>query len=174
MKTHKVLVRPYDIEGRNKIYSDNNYFELQKDLSRALNQAMQDNLLQSEAKILCEAIKRFDRITNAFASDYPAIINSNSCAVAMDSKQYYANEGMIQIVTSVPILNQFIQFATFKRDFWIQRNNRMVDKILDWNKLLRPRTILVLCGFEHKTYLSNSLNKQSLKDTFKLKEYWTF
>jgi len=92
----------------------------------------------------------------------------------MDSKQYYANEGMIQIVTSVPVLNQFIQFATFKRDFWIKRNNIMVDKILYWNKLLRPQTILVLCGFEHKTYISNSLNNQSVKDNFKLKDYWTF
>jgi hypothetical protein len=174
LKSYKVLVRPYDIEGRNKIYNDNNYFKQQKELSKALNKAKQEDLMQGEARILLDAVKRFDNITDAFATDYPNVINSSACSVTMDSKQYYANEGLIKIVTSVPILNQFVKFATFKRDFWIKRNNTMVTKILFWKKLLQPKTILVICGFEHKYYLSNSLKNLSEKNYYKIKEYWTF
>jgi hypothetical protein len=173
LKYYKVQVRPYDIEGRNKTYNENRYFELQKELSKALNKARQEDLIQGEARILLNAIDRFDNITAAYASDYPDVINSSACSVAMESKQYYANEGMIRIVTSVPILNQFVKFVTFKRDFWIKRNDTMVSKILYWNKLIQPKTILVICGFEHKYYLSNSLKNLSEKN-YKVKEYRTF
>jgi hypothetical protein len=173
-ESHKVLIRPYDLEGRNKIYSDNNYFEQQQELSKALIQATQDDQIQGESKILLDAIFRFDQITHAFASDYPNVINSNSCIVAMDSKQYYANDGMVKIVASVPILNHFIRFTTFKRDFWLKRNEAMVNKILYWNKNFHSKTILVLCGFEHKAYISASLSNQNSNNNFKIKEYWSF
>jgi hypothetical protein len=174
MNSNKVMIRPYEIEGRNKIYQDNKYFEQQKELSKALNQATRHNLIQGESKLLFEAIIRFDDITQAFASDFPNVINSYSCSVVMDSKQYYANEGMIKIVASIPSLNQFISFATFKRDFWVKRNETMVKKIIGWKNLLQPKIILILCGFEHKYYLINSLKNQSIANNFKLREYWTF
>jgi hypothetical protein len=174
VNSDKVMIRPYEIEGRNKIYQDNKYFEQQKELSKALNQATRHNLIQGESKLLLEAIIRFDEITQAFASDFPNVINSYSCSVAMDSKQYYANEGMIKIVASMPSLNQFISFATFKRDFWVKRNDTMVKKIIGWNNLLQPKIILILCGFEHKYYLINSLKNQNTANNFKLREYWTF
>lgn len=173
-KSHSILVRPYDIEGRNKIYQDNNYFRQQRELSNALNKAYQDSLLKGEPLILLEAMSRFDEITQSFASDSPEVFNSSSCMKAMESKQYYANEGMVKIVTSVPSLNPFVKFAIFKRDFWKRRNEVMVDKILNWNKSLHPKTVLVLCGFEHKYYLFNGLMKHCNDDNFKLQEYWNY
>jgi hypothetical protein len=104
----------------------------------------------------------------------PEVINSDPCDVAMESKQHYGNDGMFTIVTSVPTLRQFAEFATFKRDFWIARNDAMVANILHWVKALRPGTILVLCGFEHRYYLRNALRKRSPLDAFMLREYWTY
>ena len=173
-KSRAVLVRPYDIEGRNKIYQVNNYFGQQRELSKSLNNARKDSLLHGEPMVLLDAMTRFDGITQSFASGSPEIFNSASCMKVMESKQYYANEGMVKIVSSVPFLNPFIKFANFKRDFWIQRNEVMVNKILKWNKSLHPKTILVLCGFEHKYFLYDGLLKRCNADIFKLKEYWEY
>jgi hypothetical protein len=173
-KTHEVPIRPYDIEGRNKIYQQHNYFRLQQDLSRALDRAAEDSLLHGEAAMLLDAIVRFDGIGRAFGLETPEVINSDPCDVAMESKQYYGNDGMFSIVTSVPALRQFAEFATFKRDFWIVRNDAMMTDILRWAKLLHPKTVLVLCGFEHRYYLRNALKMQSTRDKFLLRDFWTY
>jgi hypothetical protein len=173
-KTHNILLRPYDIEGRNKIYSDNKYFEQQKELSKSLNKAIQDSLLPKESIILLDAIQRFDQISYSFSSEFPNVVNSTACNVSMEAKQYFANEGMIKIVASVSDLKQFTKFAIFKRDFWIKRNDAMINNILNWQKVLHPKTILVLCGFEHKYYLFNTITKHCTSENFKIKEYWTY
>jgi hypothetical protein len=164
-------IRPYDIEGRNQIYQNHNYFKLQKDLSKALNQADQDSLLQRESALWLEAMDRFDRIGRSFGSASPEVINSDACDIAMESKQYYAGEGMVKIVSSIPALKQFTEFATFKRDFWITRNEAMVTNILDWVGRLHPKTILVLCGFEHRYYLRKVLNERRAQEAIIIKDY---
>lgn len=45
-ETHKVLIRPYEIEGRNKIYENNNFFEQQKELSKVLNELNKNDQIQ--------------------------------------------------------------------------------------------------------------------------------
>jgi hypothetical protein len=168
------MIRPYDIEGRNKIYSDHNYIERQRELSKALNQADKDNQIQGESAILLEVIDHFDQIGRAFGSESPIVINSKPCFVAMEAKQFYANDGLVKIVNSVPVLKEFSEFVTFKRNFWITRNEVMTDNILKWSKLLHQGTIIVLCGFEHSYYLRNKLNNPNLSDIVTLREYWTY
>jgi hypothetical protein len=168
------MIRPYDIEGRNKIYSDHNYFERQKEFNKALNQADKDNQIQGESALLLEVIDHFDQIGRAYGSESPSVINSNPCFVAMEAKQFYANDGLVKIVNSVPVLKQFTEFVTFKRDFWITRNEAMTDNILKWTKLLHPGTIIVLCGFEHSYYLRMALKRRNLSDAYSLREYWTY
>jgi hypothetical protein len=169
-----VPIRPYDIEGRNKIYEKQNYFKLQKDLSAELNRAVQDSLLDSKSYILLDAVYRFDDIAKSFYSESPGVINSSACDVAIESKNYYDGEGMLQIVSSVPALSGFIEFCKFKRDFWISRNNTMVKKITMWKNQLHPKTILVLCGFEHRYYLRNGLEKLSSQESIKIKDYQSY
>jgi hypothetical protein len=172
LQTRRVAIRPYDIEGRNGIYKRHNYFQRQQDLSKALDKADKNGLLRGEAAFLLDAIVRFDGITRAFASERPEVINSTSCDIAMESKQHYANDGMVEIVQSVSTLTEFTEFVKFKRDFWIARNEAMVVKILQWIKLVHPKTVLVLCGFEHRYYLRNALKKRTSLEAFILKDYW--
>jgi hypothetical protein len=174
LQSRPIPVRPYDIEGRNQIYEQHNYFKLQRDLSSALNAAERDSLLGSKAAFLLDAIIRFDDIGAGFGSERPEVINSTACDVAMESKQYYAGEGMVQIVTSVPSLTRFKEFCKFKRDFWIKRNNAMVDNIVSWIKQFRGKTVLVLCGYEHRYFLRMGLKKQAGSETIILKDYWSF
>lgn len=174
LETRPVPVRPYDIEGRNRIYQEHNYFNLQREFGSALNVAERDNLLDTKAAFLLDAITRFDDIGSGFGSERPEVINSAACDVAMESKQYYAGEGMVQIVVSAPSLSQFEDFCKFRRDFWIKRNDAMVDNILSWTKQLRGKTVLVLCGYEHRYYLRKSLKKRGASDAIILKDYWAY
>jgi hypothetical protein len=173
-QAHAIPLRPYDIEGRNKIYEQHNYFNLQRDLSRALDQALKDSLLGDGAIMLLDAIIRFDDIGHTFGSERAEIINSAACDIAMESKQYYAGTGMMQIVASVPSLRQFSEFCKFKRDFWITRNDEMAKSIVHWANLFRPKTVVVLCGFEHRYYLRSALDKLRANNAFNLREYWTY
>jgi hypothetical protein len=174
LESNPVPIRPYDIEGRNQIYAQHDYFKLQRDLSSALNAAEAANLLDGNARFLFDAIRRFDKIGAGFGSERPEVINSTACDVAMESKQYYAGEGMVHIVSSVQSLGQFVGFCKFRRDFWADRNEAMLKNILSLTKLLRARTIVVLCGYEHRYYLRNGLTKQAESQAIRLKEYWDF
>jgi len=173
-QSHPVPIRPYDIAGRNRTYEQHNYFTLQRELSSALNSAEHDSLLGPRAASLLDAIRRFDLIGREIGSDRPEVINSNAVDAVMENKQYYGGEGMAQIVESVPALARFADFAEFKRDFWTIRNDAMVYNITARVKEFQVRTVLVLCGYEHRYYLRAALNKRSGAGRFILKEYWAY
>lgn len=173
-KDHPVPVRPYEIEGRNKIYQAHDYFNLQRELSKALNIASQDSLLVPEAGVLLDAIIRFDEIAYSLSLDRPMIFNSESSDKAMESKQYYDGEGLTRIVALTPSLAKYSEFCKFKHDFWITRNDAMVSHIMSRVSEFHPKTMLVLCGFEHRYYLRNALMKQSRNNSFLLREYWLY
>jgi len=174
VKDHPVPVRPYEIEGRNRIYQEHDYFRLQKELSASLNKAANDSLLVPEARTLLDAIIRFDEIAYAVSLDWPVVFNSEACDKAMESKQYYGGEGLARIVALTPSLAKFSEFCKFKHDFWITRNNAMVDHIIARIKEFHPKTVMVICGFEHRYYLRNCLKEKSSKEAILLKEYWTY
>ena len=174
IKDHPVPVRPYEIEGRNRIYEEHDYFRLQKELSASLKNAVKDSLLVPEAKTLLDAIKRFDQISSALSLDRPEVFNSETCDNAMESKQYYGGEGLARIVALTPSLTKFSEFCKFKHNFWIRRNNTMVDNIIKRVSEFHPKTLLVICGFEHRYYLRNGLREKSLKEAILLKEYWAY
>ena len=174
VKDHPVPVRPYEIEGRNRIYEEHDYFSLQKELSASLNKAVKDSLLVPEAKSLLDAVKRFDEIAYAVSIARPEVFNSEACDKAMESKQYYGGEGLARIIALTPSLAKFSEFCKFKHDFWITRNNAMVDHIISRVKEFHPKTVLVICGFEHRYYLRNGLREKCFREAIKLKEYWAY
>ncbi len=174
LQDHAIPIRPYDIEGRNKIYEQHGFFKLQRDLSAALNSAEKDSLLSNEASLFLDAIVRFDRIGAEFGSERPEVINSQACDAAMESKQYYAGEGMVRIITSVPVLARFADIARFRRDFWIARNDAMVNNIIASVKTFPGKTALVLCGYEHRYYLREALEERAKNGGFVVREFWSY
>jgi len=92
----------------------------------------------------------------------------------MESKQYYAGDGLARIVALTPALTKFSEFCKFKHDFWITRNNTMIDNIMKRVYEFRPKTVLVICGFEHRYYLRNGLREKSSKEAILLKDYMAY
>jgi hypothetical protein len=168
------LLRPYDIESRNKIYEKNNYFNLQKELSKALSKADNDSLLNSEAKNLLIVIRSFGSISSSFSEEKPEVFNSSACDVSMGLKHYYDSEGLLLIVRSTPFLKEYINFCNWKSDFWRIRNDKMAENILNWCKVFKGKTIVVLCGFEHRYYLLDILKNKIKEESYLLKDFTSY
>jgi hypothetical protein len=140
----------------------------------ALSTAERDSLLDMKGTFLLDVIIRFDDIGAGFGSERPEVINSAACDAAMESKQYYAGEGMVQLAASVTSLVKYGAFCRFKRDCWIKRNGAMLDNILNWVKIVPARTVLVLCGYQHRYHLRNALTKRAGQDAIILKKYRSY
>lgn len=173
-RRHQVTVRPYDIEGRNRIYQEHDYFAQQRKFSSALNAADKTHALDATSQALLGAVDRFDAISAAIGAERPEVINSAASDVAMAHKHYYGDEGLLQIARNTAALRAFETFCTFNRDFWTQRNEAMAAHIQHWTELLHPKVELVLGGYEHRYFLRQRLTAYATSHAVRLRDYWEF
>jgi hypothetical protein len=168
-----VPLRPYDIEGRNRIYEQRHYFELQKELSEALGDLARQNKLGPEAKILFEEVAAAGRIVDALAQDRPEVINSTGCDAAIEHKHKSLSH-IRKIIELTPSLARFADHAQFTAEFWDKRNTTMAANILDQAKDFSGGRVVVLCGFEHRYYLRRLLKAAESKPGISLREFWSY
>ena len=90
--------------------------------------------------------------TYQFDSDYDLLVRSKK-----ESKQTPA----------------FVQWKYTFSNFWITRNDAMVGHIIAWARSSPGKTVLVLCGFEHRYYLRNALDGRARSEGIAVREYWT-
>lgn len=164
-------LRPYDIEGRNKFYQEQNYFSTELNLYRTLNKLYKSGRLLPEAKLYYEAQIAMAAIRDACLSQTPEIINSTVCDVAVEKKQFYGFKGMKKIIAQTADLKEFEQFSELADNFWIKRNDAMVENIINRITELKPERAVVLCGFEHRYYLRKKLIGRSNEENFIIREY---
>lgn len=168
-----VPVRPYDIEGRNQIYQDHHYFSLQREFYKALNNFYRQDQFGPEARSLYEEVMASLQIVQTFADAKPEIINSALCDAAIHQKyeKYYSN--VRRIIELTPSLAEFMEYAKFDEEFWIQRNDAMVRNIVNQVKYFPGMRMVVICGFEHRYYLLGLLKPLEATFGFSLREYWS-
>jgi len=167
-------LRPYDIEYRNEIYAKNNYFNLQKQFSEALSKASDNKLLNEEAGRILQSVDAFGKMSSAYSMDKPDIFNSLSCDTAMSLKHKIDSEGLQRIVELTPSLKEFDSFIKFKNDFWVKRNNRMIENICMWTDSWPGKTIVVLCGFEHRYLLIDGIKNKMKDSKVKIRDYQSY
>jgi len=169
-----VKLRPYDIEGRNKFYQDNDYFGREVRLNQQIARMSEAGQLPSEAKQQFEALKALSAVRDSCGAESPAVMNSPHCDLAVERKQHYAFKGIAKIVELTPSLHEFKPFWSIADDFWARRNEAMVTNIIRFSKELKAMKVLVLVGFEHRYYLRKRLAEQAPKEGFVVKEYWEY
>ena len=167
----KVPLLAYDLEGRNQIYKDRHYFELQKQFSEDVESLSGEDKLGTEARLLLEGIVALDNMRDAFGADRPEVVNSASCDAVMERKQTYDHAGVRKIIDLTPALSRFKEFARFDEEFWDERNQTMARNILNRIKDFSGKRVVVLCGFEHRYYLVRLLRANESKLSFRLREY---
>jgi hypothetical protein len=166
-----IKLLPYDIEGRNKFYQQNDYFGREVRLNQEVSRLHAAGQLSPEARALVEALRSTAAVRDACGMERPEVINSVACDVAIEQKQRYAFKGLGEVIRLTPALEEMSAFAALADDFWIRRNEAMARNIVQHVRVLHPKRVVVLAGYEHRYYLRKQLSALATTDGFTLREY---
>jgi hypothetical protein len=166
-----VVVLPYDIAGRNQIYRAFRYFEREKEFLALLNTLYREDGLAPEAKLLYEQVLSDLRVRDALAQGRLELFNSVNCDLAVERKHERYTKNTKRIIELTPALARFAEYVEFYAEFWELRNRTMVRNILRHSKEFPGRVVVVLCGFEHRYYLTHHL-KAAEATGIDLREFW--
>ena len=167
-----VRAQPFDIEGRNRFFQEKDYFRKQAALLAKISSLYEENKLSPEAAGLIETLSAFSQIIDKFALDRPEVFNSAASDAVVERDHQYLYDGIRKIVALTPALKDFSSFWSETSEFWIRRNDAMVQNILGYVKQNPGKRIVVICGFEHRYYLRRELAKQEKSLGFVQREYW--
>jgi hypothetical protein len=165
---------PYDIEGRNRIYQQQDYFARQRRLSETIGQLDGRGTLVPEAKGLLRELDDLSAIRDAIGADRAVVINSAASDTAIRQKQEYSYAGLRRIIELTPGLGEFVDFWRWAGEFWIRRNETMHATIVRIAARFPGRRIVVLCGYEHRYYLRSLLRPDDSAGSLRLREYWDY
>ena len=165
-------LRPYDIEGRNAFFQENDYFTKERKLDQEVRRLHDAGQLSPEADQLFQGLLALSAVRDACGGEGPEVLNSAPCDTAIEKKHVYGFQGLRKIVALTPALKGMAPFASLADAFWVRRNAAMVSNVVRLTKELRPRRALVLAGFEHRGILRQQLVEQAAKDGFVLREFW--
>lgn len=165
--------RPYDIEGRNQYYRDTGYFEKEEGFMAGLRELYANGSVSEFHRSKLDELTNAFNLRDAFGVECPRIINS----AASDAVLSYKHDVMRNVFS---ILSQQIEELSTYRDFivesnqyWIRRNTVMAENVLNWAmELPETRSIVVVCGFEHRHILRKHLGKTGHQVGLSLSEYW--
>jgi hypothetical protein len=169
-----IPVLPYDIEGRNKIYADHHYFELERDFIAAVRKLYEQNSLQPVSRALYAEVLAHLSARDGCAGEGPEVINSAKCDEIEQRKLGKTFPNFRKIIALTPSLAAFAEYAKFADDFWQVRNEAMADNVVNHARKYAGKRIAVLCGFEHRGYLRHLLKEREAKSDIVLKEYWDY
>lgn len=164
-------LRPFDIEGRNRFYQEQDYFNREAKLNREVARLYAAEQLSTEARLLFESLLSLSAVRDACGAERPEVINSTPCDTAVEKKHYYAFKGLGRVIELTPALKESAPFWALAEEFWARRNAAMVGNILTLSKELRPRRALVLTGFEHRAYLKRRLAESAPAAGFAVREF---
>jgi len=170
-KEHNGILRPFDIEGRNKFYNDHEYATKEPEMLFKIDSLFRNNVL---------AEKNYQEFEFFFTTFYLTSVrgysleevNSLMFRRLCELKHYIVWDLNVEIVKNTPALHEYIEFAEIRRDFWIKRNDAMVEHILFWCNEFENQTIVVLTGAEHLYYLYNNLEEIAEEKNIEIIEYW--
>lgn len=145
----------YDIEGRNQFYADTNYFQRQDSLNRSLFSKELLKTVSAESKnILVKYIEMGKKF-----KDYNGLDEINSPEYDNFNKEYIylEHEIILQVAQNEKSLEAHVDFARLRRDFWIKRNDTMIENIKRYARTGKYKRIIVLTGCAHCYYLRQGL-----------------
>lgn len=173
MKTGQVMLRPYDIEGRNEFYRKHDTFSLEDKFYRQVRDLSKNGKLSLASQEIFNAMIECFKKRDTYGKANPRRINSFECDQALAEKWYAIDFGYSEIIRQTPELQTYTEFHLQSRLFELQRNNAMVSNIASHIRTFQGKRILVVCGFEHRHFLRIQLNFMQAP-SFSVKEYWDY
>ena len=173
-ENNNVILRPYDIEKRDDFL--NNYERREKEISffSMLDMLYSAGNLPSETENLLLSLITTMETAEFLSLSTPYNINKTESDSLIREINYYTYDGIRDIIESTPDLQEYKTYWDENYDFWISRNDVMVEKIIHFTEEFKGNRIIVLCGFSHKPYIKDGLVESGNRADLILKEYWEY
>lgn len=171
---NEVLLRPYDIENRDKFLFNTNRRRTERNFFEDLANLYEDGKLDPKAALLTNSLVNNMSEAQVMTFSTPFEINKDGSREIIDRINYYDFDAVSEIIEDTPELKEYESYWKEVNDFWILRNEEMVKNIKKYVNEFPGKRIIVLCGFAHKPYLLNGLEEMSLKNEVVIKNYWDY
>jgi hypothetical protein len=168
----KPLLRPYDIENRDHFLFNTNRRRTERNFFEELSSLYSDGDLSEDAFRLTDELMLSMDEAQSMTFSTPFHINQEENKEIIEKINYYDFEVVGDIIRSTPELSSYDTYWKEVNDFWMVRNNAMVENIKKHIKDFQGRRIIVLCGFAHKPYLEEGLKDLAYNGEIKIKNYW--
>jgi hypothetical protein len=169
---NEVLLRPYDLEDRDRFLFNTNRRRTEREFFENLADLYEEGRLESKVALLTNALVNNMDEAQAMTFSTPFEINHERNREIIERINYYDFEAVSEIIKDTPDLKDYESYWKEVHDFWILRNNAMVDNIKKYINEYPGKRIIVLCGFAHKPYLLNGLEDMADNKQIAIKDYW--
>lgn len=169
LSKHPTLIRPYDINGRNRVISVS---EIE---TEALNRisAIEWRLDSAQRQTLAE-FRQTNKELVSLLKKNPFGINQPYTNALVEKNQKLMYQGLMEIIESREELEDFR--ITYRQSgvFWDRRNSKMVQNTLIFldMDIFKNKTIALFTGFMHKYYFLNQLLPKQEMHGFVIKDYY--
>jgi hypothetical protein len=171
-KNKKIIVRPFDIEGRNEFFRKNKYYETQNAMFTEIFRLKEKDSLTFENNIILDNFIDLNRVVNNFVQSDLKTINSSPVDYLVKVKMNSLYKNFPHLLSTTKNLEKFKEHLDLDAAFWIKRNNEMANHILKFIELYKGKTIVVITGSFHRYYLKEILQPKEKEYNFRIKEFF--
>lgn len=172
LKEKPAILRPYDINGRDAFLDNHERKRNEQNFFSELNYLSQNNNLSSNTLEILNRILSMMNTSERMANSAASYINSKEGSMYIDTINYYTYTGLYDLINSTSELMHFKSYWEEESNYWIRRNNVMIQNILKYKREFTGKKIVVLCGLSHKNILKNGIINEAEEEKFNVKEFW--
>lgn len=174
LKEYSVIVRPFDFEGRNRFYSQNQTFKKEQDFFSVRDSLFSNGLLDSISNAIFQEFLQVNNILNVLANETLYDLNNKTSMSVTKLRQDLNYNKLLIMCDRNDQLSRYKEFWKQNGEFWIFRNKQMIENILNYCNEFKGKKIVVLTGFYHKYFLHEGLEKVALERGIIMKEFWEY
>jgi hypothetical protein len=173
-KKKAVELRPYDINNRDNFLNNYRRKRKERNFFNDISSLSRSGKLNNDATGILNRVLSMMSIAEEMANAKASYINNTEGSMKIDTINYYTYEGLSRLIDFAPELNEYKSYWDEEYDYWLERNDVMLENILEHTKQFKGKRIVVLCGFSHKNILKKSLIEKSPEAGIEVKEYYDF
>ena len=172
LETNSTLLRPYDIANRDNYLNNLRRRRTERRFFEELTELYESGRMTSNVSGLISGLMNSMDYAEYLTYNTPFEINRPENDTLIKEINYYDFQAFHQIINETPELSEYGEYWQDHTNFWVMRNDAMIENIIRYIKEFKGERLIVLCGFSHKPYLKNGLKNLESTGSISIKEYW--
>jgi hypothetical protein len=171
-KNPSILLRPFDIEGRNDFFIRTKYFDNEWRMFSKIHHLYKNDSLPAEYKVIHNASVELSNLLTPFSASRFETLNTPEVDAIVKIKMNWYHNNYSRMIRNTDSLKRFIDHFQTDSTFWIKRNNQMARHIIQFAELYKGKKIAVITGHYHRYFLLELLKPLQEKHLFRIKEFY--